>query len=1283
MKLLVLIVPFILAFPIIQINEELIHNEKNVNIFVNYDHQPGEKELKEIFSITGKKNHYICKFIDTISIEDVPLKKLDTIRKLQGVVDIEIQPELKLFLDISVPTIKVRGSDIYKNNVWDLGYKGEGITVAILDTGVDNRLHESLDDIDDLPSTDDKKFVAGYDSSGTIGFETDPIDNDGHGTHVAGIAIGTGGHTEYKGVAPKAKLVDVKVMEGRGTYIVGRVIRGIDWCIVNKDKYGIDILSMSFGSVTPTNGNDTLSKAVNAAVDAGFIVVCAVGNNGPNVGISSPASADSAIAVGATDDIDTIYRNDDYIASYSSVGPREDDKDFDTEDELKPDIVAPGTNIFAPLAGTPAGYISLSGTSMATPHVSGLVALMLEAYKNLTSTSIKKILHRISEARGVPYKEGKKYNVAYGYGIADGYGAVKRADNLKTGNIEGPSSLLEKNIGFFKVSINYTRTEYITELEKVKLSVSIPKLWSQPEKIELSSEGNYSSSFYLTDEGINWEINACFNYSNLAGEYNPTISFQTKAPATLVNTTYNIDSNFKIDGINGSQYSHKVVVVPSNVIEVDLSVSNISFSTSNPDKGENITINATILNSGTVGISSNVSFYDGPVETGIKIGTDFFAVRGGEEKNVSVRWHTSAGRHKINVFVDPENLVNETNEENNIAEKEIYVKGINEKPITKINLSKVYANVGEKILWDASSSIDKDGKIVLYYFDFGDGNNSGWIKNSKIEYAYSYTGKFNGFVTVEDNGGERDTAEVSIEIINYSKFLSLYMAEEELTFYVPKELKTHICPNGFVPILPGSDIGYTEWRDVGNWSTKKFEKDTAISGKGYLRIWLRNSGNKKVENAEFEFIIKKNNENLFSNLIQMNLSIGEEKEVFSKFSLNETSLEAGKTIVLSIRAKLNGDDVFFLYGAEPYLSGIGITFVSKFNVKPVANAGDDITTQVNKTVFFKGYGMDVDGEIVEYRWDFDSDNFWDYVGESSTAEHVYNKSGKYKAILYVLDNENEYATDDLKIEVKELNRLPTILSQVPKENELSLYVNEEKTFSIVPYDPDNDILTISWYVNLNHSGSGQFYKFCPSKKGIYEIVVVVSDGIGNASFKWQVNVYEKNNPPIIDEYSPKTDISISEGDSIVFNIIAYDPEGKDIICIWKLNSEIVGKGSKQLYSSYTFFTDYNSAGNYTIEVAVSDGEIIVSHSWNITVIDLNRAPTFSIIFPIEGSKYKIDKAILFYAEGNDLDNDKLTYRWVSDRDGEIGNESMVRKSLTPGKHEIKLFVSDGKVEKIG
>ncbi|MEW5760974.1 MAG: hypothetical protein AB1779_09430, partial [Candidatus Thermoplasmatota archaeon] len=214
-------------------------------------------------------------------------------------------------------------------------------------------------------------------------------------------------------------------------------------------------------------------------------------------------------------------------------------------------------------------------------------------------------------------------------------------------------------------------------------------------------------------------------------------------------------------------------------------------------------------------------------------------------------------------------------------------------------------------------------------------------------------------------------------------------------------------------------------------------------------------------------------------------------------------------------------------------------------------------------------------------------------------------------------------------------------------------------------------------------GSGQFYKFCPSKKGIYEIVVVVSDGIGNASFKWQVNVYEKNNPPIIDEYSPQTDISISEGESIVFNIIAHDPEGKDIIYIWKLNSEIVGKGSKKLYSSYTFFTDYNSAGNYTIEVAVSDGEIIVSHSWNITVKDLNRAPTFSIVFPIEGSKYKIDKEILFYAEGNDLDNDKLTYRWVSDRDGEIGNESMVRKSLTPGKHEIKLFVSDGKVEKIG
>ena len=210
-----------------------------------------------------------------------------------------------------------------------------------------------------------------------------------HGTHVAGIIAGNGFSSKgkYVGVAPKANILAIKALDENGGGSTSKVIEAISYVIDTKDKYNTKILNLSIG--TPANSTcdkDPLCKAVEKAVQAGLIVVVAAGNSGPEEGtILSPGTSRYAITVGAVDDKRTIDHSDDTIAPFSSRGPT-------NEGEPKPDIVAPGVNIKS-LSNTKLdGYSSLSGTSMATPLISGAVALLLNKYKNLKPQEVKEKL---------------------------------------------------------------------------------------------------------------------------------------------------------------------------------------------------------------------------------------------------------------------------------------------------------------------------------------------------------------------------------------------------------------------------------------------------------------------------------------------------------------------------------------------------------------------------------------------------------------------------------------------------------------------------------------------------------------------------------------------------------------------------------------------------------------------------------------------------------------------------------------------------------------------------
>ena len=210
-----------------------------------------------------------------------------------------------------------------------------------------------------------------------------------HGTHVAGIIAGNGysSRGKYVGVAPKSNILTIKALDENGGGSSSKIIEAISYIIDTKDKYNTKIINLSIG--TPANNTcdkDPLCRAVEKAVEAGLIVVVAAGNSGPERGtILSPGTSRNAITVGAVDDKRTIDPSDDTIAPFSSRGPT-------LEGLTKPDLLAPGVSINS-LSNTKLdGYSALSGTSMATPLVSGAVALLLNKYNDLKPYEVKKRL---------------------------------------------------------------------------------------------------------------------------------------------------------------------------------------------------------------------------------------------------------------------------------------------------------------------------------------------------------------------------------------------------------------------------------------------------------------------------------------------------------------------------------------------------------------------------------------------------------------------------------------------------------------------------------------------------------------------------------------------------------------------------------------------------------------------------------------------------------------------------------------------------------------------------
>jgi len=276
------------------------------------------------------------------------------------------------------PALDTAAGTLDLQQLWDRGLSGKDVAVAVIDTGV-------------APHSDLGSRIIGF--KDFVNGRTEPYDDQGHGTHVAGTVAGDGKASEgrYKGAAPQASVVGIKVLDGRGSGSFSDVIAGIQWAVDNKDKYGIKVINMSLGGrARQSYKDDPVAQAIEAAAAAGIVPCVAAGNSGPGAKtINTPAHALNALTVAASDDRGTVGRDDDRIASFSSRGP----SPVDLLD--KPDVSAPGVDITA--ADWRGGYRTLSGTSMATPMVAGVAALLLEARPDLTPAQVKGILMQTAD----------------------------------------------------------------------------------------------------------------------------------------------------------------------------------------------------------------------------------------------------------------------------------------------------------------------------------------------------------------------------------------------------------------------------------------------------------------------------------------------------------------------------------------------------------------------------------------------------------------------------------------------------------------------------------------------------------------------------------------------------------------------------------------------------------------------------------------------------------------------------------------------------------------------
>jgi len=461
---------------------------------VMYKHKPTMKDKMMIRECGGKVRR-VFHLINAMVV-DIPKRAVEKIRKMKDVLYIE--PDIKVHaygFDGYTDVIPWNVKDIKADLVWNYTM-GVGVNVCILDTGIDYT-HPDLAPL----------YKGGYDF---VNNDPDPLDDNGHGTHCAGIIAATLNNFGLVGVAPKVNLYAVKVLDSNGVGNLSACIAGIEWAI----EHHMDIVSMSFGSQLYS---PTFDAICNLAYQNGILLVAAAGNEGDgNINtteISYPAAFSSVIAVGAVN-------SSNVLAYFSNTG------DY-------VELVAPGVDINStlPTYGSQFGsyYGVLSGTSMACPHVTGVAALLRSL--GLNNTEIRYVLDQTADDLGPPGKDP-----GYGYGLVDALKAVEYALNLTS------------RVGIIPISPkngSYVNTSIVTISAQVLNAVGAC-MYLNGVKVNATFNGTYITyTANLSDGNYTVTVYAWNNNSNATAVWYFVVD--TIPPAKVTGLTANAVSPFEID----------------------------------------------------------------------------------------------------------------------------------------------------------------------------------------------------------------------------------------------------------------------------------------------------------------------------------------------------------------------------------------------------------------------------------------------------------------------------------------------------------------------------------------------------------------------------------------------------------------------------------------------------------------------------------------------------------------------------------------------------------------
>jgi PGF-pre-PGF domain-containing protein len=466
--------------------------------------------------------------IEGMAVE-IPASKITTLVNNPNIELIVEDRPVKALLTESIPLINA--DDVWNKIQAQINITGKDQTVCIIDTGVDYN-HPDLGG----GVGPGFKVLGGYDF---VNNDPDPIDDNGHGTHVAGIIAANG---NLKGVAPDANIIAIKVLNASGVGSSIDVLAGIDWCVNNASIYNITVISMSLGGGLYTSYCDSqepfFRDAINAAVAKNITVIVATGNNANYTAISSPACIRNATRVGAT------YDNDVGGIIWSSCTDNSTHADkitcFTNRGTNFPDILlAPGALINSTYLSN--GYQELGGTSMAAPHVSGLIALLNQEYRAIYGTNpTPDYLFKVLNSTGVPIYDSATGTTYYRVDALAVYNAIEQVPPAITFVSPTPenATLWDKTWIYINVTFSENVDTAILDWNGTNYTMQMLGSTAAYYNVTNLSEGDYIYRVYANDTSGNMNVSETRVISVDLTPPIITYTAPTPANATTVNVSY-------------------------------------------------------------------------------------------------------------------------------------------------------------------------------------------------------------------------------------------------------------------------------------------------------------------------------------------------------------------------------------------------------------------------------------------------------------------------------------------------------------------------------------------------------------------------------------------------------------------------------------------------------------------------------------------------------------------------------------------------------------------------